>query len=1027
VNQLLTSILAHSRAVLLFYFAVSIAGYLAFTVLPSDVYPELSFPKIAIIAHVGDTSAERVLVTVTRTLEEAAGQVYGVRYVRSKTIRGATELSVDFQSGTDMVFALHQLQSRINEVQSHLPSGVGLTVELVTPAIFPVMSYNITTNTLTQADLYTICRYQLQPLLSKVKGVARVQLQGGDLPQVMINISSAKLKDFSISLEEIANVLRRSNQIQVVGRVDENHEQNLVVATSEVVDVNAIESIVISTRGTTGTPIYVKDLGTVTMGYADRQSIVSIRNKRGVVLNIFRQPNSSVVNLSDAVQKTLRSPYIQLPKGISLEKAYDEAALVKASMLNVRDAILIGVALIILVLFIFLRSISSTLIASLTIPLSVLAAFCVLFLTRQNLNLMSLGGIAVAVGLVIDDAIVVIENIHRQMLLESNKTDAVKKAVSELIGPITSSTATTVVVFLPLGLLSGVAGQFFTSLTITLTSAVCFSWLISLTLTPLLTAKLTGHKKENAVAPENRLSAWQKVYETYALILEKSLKFSFLIAIFAIGLIAFSAMQYMKLGSDFLPAVDEGSYVLDYLAPPGAALSDVDAFASKLESIVARTPEVATWTRRTGAELGIFATQTNKGDILVVLKPANQRKRKIEAIMDEQRDAIKSEVPQLDVDFHQILQDQLNDLSGAPKPVEVRVFGENPNRLRAITDKLSSLIAVIPGIVDPSITSHQLAPKIDLHIDSVKAGRFGLTPADVSTQVQDALFGAIVSQIRQGDRLIDVRVKLADSDKDTSQDLAQIPIIGTASRVLHLDQVATTEKSNEEREIYCENQLRYASVEAELENRDLGSVVRDVKKQIATVKTEDGYSIQVTGLYATQQQSFHELLLVSILAAALVYLLLVIQFKSFLQPLAIFTALPLAMTGVIGALYYTKTPLNVSSFMGVILLIGLVVKNGIILLEYTNRLREGGLPLEKALVEAGKIRLRPIVMTTLCTLLGLLPLAIGLGAGAELQKPLAIAVIGGLSLSTLLTLIVVPVAFLWLEKLSSFFGESESE
>jgi CzcA family heavy metal efflux pump len=999
----------HARAIYLVFILIALGGYIAFKNLPSDVYPNLSFPRIAVIASMGDTAPERVLLSVTRVLEEAAGQVYRVRWVRSKTIRGSTELSVDFQDGTDMVFALHQLQARIAEVQGKLPAGVNTTIELVTPAIFPVLSYNVTTEALTQADLYSICRYQLQPALSRVPGVARVQIQGGDIPEVSVQVNPDQLKSYRLSLSQIADALRKTNQIQVVGRMDSAHQQNLVVATGEALDLKELGELLITTSPS-GSPVYLKDVATINFGYADRTSLVSIQKRPGLVINIFRQPSSNVVAVSEGVRAELKLLEKSLPLGLEIKPAYDESNLVRYAMTNVRDAIEIGICLIVVVLLVSLRSWKGTLIAALTIPLSALAAFACLYFTGQSLNLMSLGGLAIAIGLVIDDAIVVVENISRQLQETGDSRQAVQQALKELVGPVTSSTATTVVVFLPLGLLSGVAGQFFTSLTITLAAAVIFSLLLALTLTPLLAVQMFGAGKNRPSHSEESL-----IGSIYGKILRFVFWQPWLIGLMAIALVAGSLNLYGKLGSDFLPAMDEGSYVLDYLAPPGTSLSDMDKFALKLEDILTKTPEVQTWTRRTGAELGLFATQTNKGDILVVLKLGDQRKRSIDQIMKEQREAANEALPQLDVDFHQILQDQLNDLSGAPKPVEVRIYGDDPAVLRRYSEDVQKQVEKVPGVVDLTNTSAATAPEVDLRVDPLRAGRIGLSPSDVANQVQDSMLGRVATQIRQGDRLINVRVRLNDAVRLSPRELDQIPIVGTNGAVLPLYAVASLARKSVGTEIYCENQQRYVSVEGELEGRDLGSAVKEIQEKLNSFKLPPGYRLDIAGLYTSQKQSFNELLAVLSLATLLVYLLLVIQFRSLLQPLAILVAIPLAIFGVEVGLYLTKTPLNVSSFMGVILLVGLVVKNGIILLDYTNKLQQSGMSLDNALIRAGTVRLRPIMMTTLCTLLGLFPLATGLGTGAELQKPLAIAVIGGLSLSTIFTLIFVPVIFRWLK------------
>jgi CzcA family heavy metal efflux pump len=1001
---------SQARAIYLVFVLVAVGGLLAYLNLPSDVYPELSFPRIAVIAEVGDISSERVVVTVTRPLEEAAGQVYRVRWVRSKTIRGSTELSIEFQPGTDMQSALQQLQTRIAEVRSTLPPNVNLTIERITPAIFPVLGYNVSAPARTQADLYTIARYQIQPRLTRVPGVARVQIQGGDIPQVAIEIDPAKLRSYGLSLTQIADALTRTNQIQVVGKIDERYQQNLIVATNEAAEPSQLGGIVVATRAG-GVPIFLRDLGRIQSGYADRTRLVSVDGKPGLTLNIFRQPSSNVVDVSSGVRSELASIEKSLPQGMVIKPAYDESGLVVDAIANVRDAIAIGIVLIIVVLYFFLREWRSTVIAALTIPLSALAAFAVLFLVGQSLNLMSLGGLAVAIGLVIDDAIVVIENIDRQMKSGLNPSAAVTAAVAELAGPVISSTVTTVVVFLPLGLLSGVAGQFFTSLTLTLSAAVIFSLLLALSLTPLLSARwLRNDPSEEKSAVLTRLDS------AYTSVLGRVLKQPLLVALTSLGLLVGGSSLFSQLGSDFLPAVDEGSYILDYLTPPGTSLTETDILARRLENILAKTPEVVAWTRRTGAENGLFATEPNKGDILVVLKPASARQRSVSDIIEQQRRQIAQQVPQVESDFHQILQDELNDLSGTASPIEVKLFGEDPTVLRTLTAQAEGRIKDTPGLVDLVTTGRIGSPQIDIHVDLKQAGRIGLTAAEVSTQVQNALLGGIATQLRQADRLIDVRVRLLDSVRRDPQQLSQVPIIGSNGQVLPLSALATLTPTAGEGEISRENQQRYVSLKANLVGLDLGSAVQEVRGKLAGLKLPAGYILVIGGLYASQQETFGQLLAVLGLAIVLVYLVLVVQFRSFSQPVAIFTAIPLALFGVVVALWVTHTPINVSSFMGIILLIGLVVKNGIILLEYTNRLRDEGLSLDEALIEAGRVRLRPILMTTLCTILGLLPLALGLGAGAELQKPLAIAVIGGLSLSTVFTLIFVPVVFRVIER-----------
>ncbi len=1061
MNRYTQILKSQARAIELFFVLVAIAGILAYLALPSDVYPELSFPRIAVIAEAGDTSPGRMVVSVTRILEQAVGQVYNVRWIKSKTIRGAAEVNVDFQEGSNMQQALQQLQARIAEIRGNLPANTNLTVERVTPAIFPVITYNISSDTLTQSDLHYYANYIIGPSITRVPGVARVIAQGGEIQQVSVQVDPAKMNALRVSLSQIADALQKGNQAQVLGKLNRDSQLNLVVAAENLQDISKLNDLVIGETvrdssgtaptpagepgsgiqetgtGTSGAPIFLRDVATVSWGIADKTQIISVDGKQGVAMNIFRQPSSNVVTVSSGVRDAFRRLKKHLPPGLNISCGYDESHLVIDAINNVRDAILTGVLLIVIVLFAFLREWRSTVIASFTIPVCALAAFGILKLLGQGLNLMSLGGLAVAIGLVIDDAVVVIENIDHQMKQGLASFAAVSQALKELMAPVISSTVTTVVVFVPLGLLSGVAGQFFSSFTITLTAAVLFSLILSLTLTPTLASRWLKPKAKsapllktsqvgspddegssqeanlsNSAAPPHEKEPVTSAF--YRKTLQIAFKQPLLAAIVALALTGTAVWLAMRLGTDFLPAVDEGSYILDYLSPAGSSLQETDSVAKVLEQILKNTPEVVAYTRRTGAENGLFATETNKGDIQVMLKPSNQRHRTIWQIMDEQRSQAQALLPNADIDFHQILQDELNDLSGVDSAISIKVFGDELPVLREVAESIDKAIEKIQGLVDLIVTGQPGGPQLTIKVDPAEAGRLGLTIQDVLTQVQDALQGNIATQVRMNDRLVDVRVNLIDKLRTNPNKLAQIPIVGTkagVTRPLPLSAVASIKLLPGEGAITRENQRRYVAVNGNVEGRDLGSAVKDVKSKLSHITTPSGYTAELSGTYANQQQAFSQLLLIMALGIVLVYFVLVVQFRSWMQPLTIFTAIPLSLFGVVLGLWLTKTTLNVSSFMGVILLVGLVVKNGIILIDFTNHLMARGLSLDEALIQAGSVRLRPIIMTTLCTILGLLPLALGFGAGAELQKPLAIAVIGGLSLSTIFTLVFMPVVF----------------
>ena len=752
---------SQARAIELLFLLITVAGAFAYRFLPSDVYPELSFPRISVIAEAGDMAPNRVVVSITRILEQAVSQVYNVRWIRSKTIRGAAEVNVDFQEGCNMQYALQQLQARVAEVRNDLPPNTNLTIERVTPAIFPVITYNVSSDTVTQSDLYYYGNYVIKPALTRVAGVARVIAQGGDVPQVSVQIDPAKMSALRVSLNQISDALQKSNQVQVLGKLNRDYQLNLVVSGENIKTVDQLNNIVISeaTRDTTpstpvpagepgsgvpenttapqAAPIYLHDVGTVSWGIADKTQIISANGKRGLAINIFRQPNSDVVSVSRGVKEAFDRLKKQLPPGISISAAYDESHLVIDAIKNVRDAILTGIFLIIVVLFLFLREWRSTLMAAISIPISSLAAFGILKLCGQSLNLMSLGGLAVAIGLVIDDAVVVIENIDRQLRKGLAPLMAVSQAMHELVAPVVSSTITTVVVFVPLGLLSGVAGQFFTSFTVTLTAAVVFSLFLSLSLTPTLAARWLKTKHTTALMPgfieesgggleprptdlkEPALqsgvpssfeedSAPERGWD--AKVLRTAFSLQWLLAAVAVGLMAATVFVAMQLGTDFLPAVDEGSYMFDYLAPAGSSLTETDSVAKVLEQILSKTPEVQAFTRRTGAESGLFATETNKGDIQVVLKPSNQRHRTIWEIMDAQRGESEQALAQRRCRFPPNFARRAERSILVESPISIKIFGQDLPVLRLVGGKIEESIKDIPELSNSILTGQAGAP-----------------------------------------------------------------------------------------------------------------------------------------------------------------------------------------------------------------------------------------------------------------------------------------------------------------------------
>ena len=1015
MKSLFDLLAAQRRFVYLVVAMLSAAGIYAGLQLPSAIYPELAFPRVLIVAQGSALGARQMLFNVTRPIEEAVSIVPGVTRVRSRTIRGSDEISVTFNDNTDMIYALQQVQARVNQIRTDLPAGLDIEVERMTPSLFPILSYNLEGGD--PATLYDIARYQLAPVISRVPGVGRVDVQGSDVREVEVIADPARLSSQGLTYEDLATAIRNATGVTAVGRLPQDYRQYLIVAQQEAHSADDIAAVVV------GHGLRVRDVATVTLGTEDHVRIIAGDGRPAALLNITRQPGGSTLELVDSVASLARAMRPTLPPGVTLKPVYDQGALVRDAVKSVRDAMIIGAILAVIILLLFLQHARITAISASSIPLTLAISVFAMYLIGQTFNLMTLGAMAIAIGLVIDDSVVITENIVRHLKLNRNRHEAIREAVNELIWPVTTSTLTTVVVFLPLRLLKGVVGQFFAALSITLTIAVLVSLVLALTVIPLMSDQFLTERDTEVDEPAKPSTAagvggfmyrvrhaLDTLSERYQQALERALNHPRRMLIAGAILIVAGYVTHRFVGSGFLPEMDEGAFVLDYFTPGGTALAETDREIHIVERILGETPEIEGTSRRTGAELGLFATEQNTGDIVARLHPESQRSRSIFEIIDDVRVKVETALPRLRIEFVQILSDVINDLAGAARPVEIKLFGPNLDRLEAYAKSLEPDIEKIDGVEDLYNGVSEPSPELDMHVNEAEANKAGLTAQDVANAAMGALLGSEAGEVRLQDRSIGVRVRAPDSVRYNRMQLASLPVVSAQTgAAVPLGTLTTFEAVDTRAELLRENQQQMIAMTSDVSNRSLGSVIDDVKSVLAKKPPPAGIRLELGGQYASQQEAFRGLLLVLALAVVSVVAVMVLQFQSFVEPLVVLLAAPLSFVGAMLLLLITGTPLNVSSFMGLILLVGLIVKNGIILLDFTrHRMLEGGLPLEPAIVEAARVRLRPILMTTLCTLFGLLPLALGLGAGSELQKPLALAVIGGLALSTPITLFLVP-------------------
>jgi CzcA family heavy metal efflux pump len=986
--------LRHARVVGLLAVALVVAGVLAAVALPSGIYPPLQFPRIVIVAHSGTLPPQSMSLIVTRPIEQVIMAVPGIRRVRSKSIRGATEISAQFDPATDMVVALQMVQNRIAEITGDLPAGTALQIERMTPEVFPVFILSLTGN-LATADLYDYANVVVKPAIARIPGAGIIEVQASDTREIEVILDPGRLAAAELTVLDVAAALKALNTIVPVGRFEESGLQHLTLASGLWQNVDQIAEAPVRTRS--GATVRLADLGTVTRGAPDRTLLITGGGRDAVVMTIAQQIGANVLGLKAGLDGVLAGMSKTLPAGIRINRVYDLAEFVEESIARVRDAILIGGGLAIVVLLVFLRDWRLTMIAAVTLPLAIIPTFAFMWLFGGTINLMSMGGLAVAIGLVIDDAVVVVENMHRRAG-EGGAT--VVDAVQQILAPLVSSTLTTVVVFAPLGLLSGVPGQFFRALSLSLAIAVLISLALSISLVPLLGGWAARRHRPTGESHSG-------LDRAYGRLLAGVVQRPVTAVVAAVLLSVLTVALFLRVGTGFFPAADEGGFVVDYVTPAGSALAETDRQVRAIERAIALTPEVATYSRRTGSELGLFATAQNSGDILVRLQPRGQRRRSADAIITDLRARAHQAAPLVDIEFVQLLQDMLGDLEGNAEPIEVKIFGDDPERLAALAESVEAMMGTVDGVVDV-VGVQRGNPEATWTIDPLAAARYGLSVEQVSGQLAGNWLGTIATDLRLPDRTIPVRVRLPDAVRFDPARLPSTVLRTPDGKPIPVTEVATMARANGQAELRRENLRPVVVISGRLEGRDLGGAVGDIRAHLGALKLPPGYTYEIGGQYEAQGQAFRELLLVFALAVLLVFMILVSQFRAWTPAILIILAAPLSLGGALLLLWITGTDLNLSSAMGLILLVGLVVKNGIMLLDLSETLHAGGESFESAIAHAGRVRLRPILMTTFCTLFALLPLALGLGAGAELQRPLALAVIGGLVLSTPVTLLAVP-------------------
>ena len=1022
----------HSKSVIFLILTVALLGvYLAFTI-PVSVFPATNFPRILIAVDNGVMPTDQMMVTITRPLEEAVNSVPGLQEVRSITSRGSAEIDLFFDWNVDMFQTLQYVNAALSRVQPELPSTASVVANRMTFASFPIIGYSLTSQTVPQTQLWEMATYEIKPRLNRLDGVSTVLVQGGQQPEFHITPDPAKLLTANVTVTDILDTMKRTNLIDSPGLFERNHQLVLGLISGQVRTPQQIADTVIKNTPA-GVPVRIGDVADVAPGVKPVYTIVTANGKPALLLNINRQPDSNTVQVANEVHAQVEEIRKSLPPGVVIQPFYDQSIIVGDSIKSVRDAILLGLVLASIILVVFLHDWGTSVVAGLVIPVTILVAFVVLKLLGQSFNLMTLGGLAAAVGLVIDDAIVVVENIVLHRDAGEDRLRAIHSALQEITVPLIGSTVTPVVVFLPLISITGVTGTFFRALAVTMGASLFTSLALALTWTPSLSQYFirnrgampdqgTNQREEDSITrllavEEASLSGFfLKIVNFHARWLRRALAKPFWLAGMAGVLVLASYVCYHFSGSDLMPEMDEGGFTLDYWTPAGTSLAETDRMVTRMEQIVNSVPEVESASRRTGLELGLAAvTEANRGDILVKLK--KDRHRAIDDVIEDVRTQVNAQEPAVRVEFVQVLQDMIGDLTSEPEPIQIKLFSQDPALLESWAPKVAESIGKVSGVVDvlDGIENTISGPAVTFQINPSVAARAGFTPEEIATDAAAILEGEpAATPVVSNDRAYTVRVRFPAGNRISLEAMRDTLLTSSSGRTATLGALATITELPPQTEIRRENLQRDVSVTARLEGTDLGSAVAAVQKAVDALHLPSTIRVEYGGTYKQEQKSFHDLVFVLILAIVLVFIVLLFEFQSFAAPLAILASALLSTSGVFIALVITRTTFNVSSFMGMIMVVGIVAKNGILLLDADQKFRALGLSPEDAMLQAGRRRLRPIVMTALATIAGMLPLAFALGAGSQMLQPLAIAVIGGILISMVLSLIITPAVHYFL-------------
>jgi multidrug efflux pump subunit AcrB len=1000
----------HARALWLAAILLTLGGIGAALMLPVSLFPNIDYPRVVVAIDAGERDAAQMTAEITRPIEIALRAVPGVARIRSTTSRGSAEVALNFPWGEDMVTATLATQSALATIVPDLPQGTRFEVRRSDPTIFPVLGIALTSKSLDQQALRQIAELKVRPALTAVSGVAGVDILGGAPREFAVDVDPVRAQALGLNLPDIAAALGRSNDVRGVGRIEDRHRLYLVLAQNRLTSIADLAATPVKSGGSASSGLVtLGQIADIRSGAEPFYTRVTSDGRNAVLVNIRQALGGDTVAIVKATAARLAE--LGLPPTVTVTPFYDQSELVTGAATAVRDAILLGALLAGIVLFAFLRSFRLMLITGLMLP-AVLAGACLVLLAfGMSFNMMTLGGMAAAVGLVVDDAVVMLEHIMRRMQEGAARgVMGILGAAAEMGKPLVGSTSATIIVFLPLAFISGVTGGFFKALALTIVAALGLSLVYTRLVIPLIAAHWLRDTDAEAAERAGGLAVLlSRAYHDSAN--RAFARPRYFAAALALAMSVLGYFAWANVPSGFMPKMDEGGFILDYKAQPGAALSDTDRLLRQIEAIISATPEVASYSRRTGVQLGGGLTEADEGDYFVRLKGGTRRA--IDAVMADVRQQIDVAVPGLEIETLQLMEDLIGDLTAVPQPIEVMLFGDDPDTLAQAAKTVGGAIGRVSGVVEVVDGLRVAGDAIRITVDPGAAAQHGLDPDVIATQLQALIGGSQSTQIRVAEQLVTVRVRAPADLRSRAADLEQLLLVAPDGHGVRLAQIATIAVVAGQKQLTREDLAPFIAVTARLEGRDLGSAMKEVRSTVAGLGLPSSIRVDYGGLYAQQQQSFFDLTVVFLAALLLAVLLLTFLYERVVWTFAAIATVLLSASAVLLGLWITGIELDISALMGLTMVVGMVTELVIFFLAEIDVERR----IDAAtLRDAGSKRLRPILMSALIAILTLSPLALGLSRGAGLQQPLATAIIFGLTAAVPLVLLFLPATILALSR-----------